>query len=240
MRSGSGEVRFESAVIAYDVVRSAKRRRTIAIALDTGRVVVRAPLRSSDAEIAAIVGKRAAWILKRLAAPYAAPLIFADGATFPFRGVPGALEIKVTISEGRRSSVRWTAPVLEVAVPAAEVAARGDEAVRRAVIRWLAARALEAVQSGIDTWAPRVGALPTRVFVRDQRTRWGSCSSDGSLRFNWRLALIAPELVEYVVVHELCHIRQANHSPAFWALVRSVLPDADGRRKRLRELGPIP
>ena len=76
-----------------------------------------------------------------------------------------------------------------------------------------------------------------RVLVRDQKTRWGSCSSDGTLRFNWRLAMLDPELVESVVVHELAHLDVMNHSPAFWKVVLRAMPDAKERGKRLREAG---
>jgi predicted metal-dependent hydrolase len=92
-----------------------------------------------------------------------------------------------------------------------------------------------AVGEAVGRLAPTIGATPARWAVRQQKRRWGSCSADGTLRFNWRLAMLPPDLVEYVVVHELCHLRHANHSPAFWAAVEGALPSAAGLRKRLRE-----
>jgi hypothetical protein len=75
-------------------------------------------------------------------------------------------------------------------------------------------------------------------MIRNQRRRWGSCSADGTLRFNWRLVMAPPAIIEYVVVHELAHLRVPNHSPAFWAEVARFIPDYKARRTALRQLGP--
>lgn len=77
----------------------------------------------------------------------------------------------------------------------------------------------------------------TRVTIRDQKTRWGSCSSKGTLSFNWKLYLAPPQCLDYVVVHELCHLVEMNHSPAFWSLVESIMPDYRTWKKWLRENG---
>lgn len=84
-------------------------------------------------------------------------------------------------------------------------------------------------------FAARMGVTYGRITIREQKTRWGSCSSKGNLNFNWKLVLTAPELLDYVVVHELAHRREMNHSSAFWALVATEIPDYQERRRRLRE-----
>ncbi len=86
-------------------------------------------------------------------------------------------------------------------------------------------------------YAPLLGVTYSRITIRDQKTRWGSCSSKGTLSFNWRLMLAPPKILDYVVVHELCHLREMNHSPRFWALVASILPDYKESRKWLKENG---
>ena len=78
-------------------------------------------------------------------------------------------------------------------------------------------------------------ALPIWITIREQKTRWGSCSSKGNLNFNWKLVLLAPELLDYVVVHELAHRREMNHSKDFWKIVEAELPDYRERRRRLKE-----
>ncbi|MBP7811292.1 MAG: M48 family metallopeptidase [Candidatus Moranbacteria bacterium] len=75
----------------------------------------------------------------------------------------------------------------------------------------------------------------TTLTIRDQRTRWGSCSAQGALSFNYRLVFLSPRLAEYIVAHELCHLREHNHSPRFWALLETILPGASLRRQELRD-----
>jgi len=73
-----------------------------------------------------------------------------------------------------------------------------------------------------------------RISIRDQRTRWGSCSKSGGLNFNYRLVFLPPELIDYLIVHELCHLKELNHSPAFWNIVSQQIPDFKKRRQTLR------
>ena len=106
-----------------------------------------------------------------------------------------------------------------------------------AEIRGLAERALELIPPRVAHFAPLVGVTFGRITVRAQRTRWGSCSSSGNLNFNCLLALVPPTVLDYVVVHELCHRLEMNHSPRFWQEVGRVMPDYEEHKKWLRENG---
>jgi len=96
----------------------------------------------------------------------------------------------------------------------------------------------ELVAMLIEDEAPELGVEPKRVQIRDQRSRWGSCSTRGTLSFNWRLVLAPFEVLDYVVVHELCHLREPNHSRRFWKLVEQRRPDWRAQRDWLHEHGP--
>lgn len=83
-----------------------------------------------------------------------------------------------------------------------------------------------------------MGVQYNRIYIKEQKTVWGSCSAKGNLNFNWKLILTGPDQLEYVVVHELAHLKEMNHSPAFWREVEKVLPDYRERRRRLKEFRP--
>ena len=92
------------------------------------------------------------------------------------------------------------------------------------------------VNARIEHWNAYYGFPVGRVSIRDQKTRWGSCSKKGNLNFNYRVAHLPPVLVDYIVVHELCHLREFNHSKQFWALVRETVPDYVARRQALKQI----
>lgn len=89
----------------------------------------------------------------------------------------------------------------------------------------------------VSHYAHMLGVTYGKISIRDQKTRWGSCSGEGNLSFNWRLILAPPDVLDYVVIHELCHRKEMNHSKEFWALVESLMPEYKERRKWLRENG---
>jgi predicted metal-dependent hydrolase len=94
-------------------------------------------------------------------------------------------------------------------------------------------RARAIVHERVAHWAPQIGVTPGRIAIRDQSTRWGSCSTKGNLNFNYRVVHIPVELVDYVVVHELCHLIEFNHSERFWSHVRTHLPSYELHKKAL-------
>jgi predicted metal-dependent hydrolase len=96
----------------------------------------------------------------------------------------------------------------------------------------------ELVAMLVDEEAPAIGVAPARIQIRDQRSRWGSCSTRGTLSFNWRLVLAPFDVLDYVVVHELCHLREPNHSRRFWRLVEQRRPEWRAQRDWLHEHGP--
>lgn len=97
----------------------------------------------------------------------------------------------------------------------------------------------ELIFSRLERFAPLLKVGWSSVAIRDQKTRWGSCSKGGILSFNYRLAFLPSELLDYIIVHELCHLKELNHSVRFWKLVEGILPDYQLSRKKLKKIGPL-
>ena len=228
-------VRFGNTTIEYNVRRSRRRRKTIQITVDRDGVHVAAPVAASDRKLRSIVRKRAAWIKTQQAALRSTPeQRFADGATIAYfgRDTPMLFEPGQT----KRASVRLDGAEFRVSVPTDLPELEHHDKCRVAFIDWYRNRAAEHLPTVVDRWWPQLGRGGTStILIRNQRRRWGSCTADGTLRFNWRVMLLEPPLVDYIVVHELAHLTHMDHSPAFWALVNRTIPDAQDRRKRLRE-----
>lgn len=224
--------------ISYSVVRSRQRRRTVSIGIEPGgAVVVRAPQRTTLAEIQVVVLKHARWIARRLEQVQAvASRRLVEGSPLLFLGYPFRLSIGVAAA--RRASVALVGRDLTVRVPEQWAADEHEPGIRAALEGWYRIRAADRLPRRVARWADLVGATPTAVLVRDQRRRWGSCSRDGTIRLNWRLVMAPLGIIDYVVVHELAHLRVPNHSPAFWAEVARALPDFSVRRGALNRLAP--
>ena len=236
--AGRGSVRFGSTTIEYEVRRSERRKKTVQITIDGGGVQVLAPAATPDKELQAIVRKRAAWILNHStdSALEAVPKRFISGETLPYLG--RNVKLIVEPADVPAPEVQFDHWRFRVLIPDGLKEEERYQRIRRVVVGWYRARAAGRIQSGVQRWWPRLGnGAEPKILIRDQRQRWGSCAPDGTLRFNWRVMMLEPSLVEYVVVHELAHLSINNHGADFWRLLAGVLPDVEHRRRRLREVG---
>ena len=236
--AGRGSVRFGSTTIEYEVWRSERRKKTVQITVDGGGVQVLAPAATPDKELQAIVRKRAAWILNQAtdAALEAVPKRFISGETLPYLGRNVKLIVEptdVTVPQVRFDHWRF-----RVSIPEGLEGGERYKLIHRAIVDWYRGRADERLRSSVQRWWSRLGnGGEPKILISDQRLRWGSCAPDGTLRFNWRVMMLEPSLVEYVVVHELVHMSINNHGADFWRLLAGALPDMEHRRRRLREAG---
>jgi predicted metal-dependent hydrolase len=232
-------VQFGSTRIDYSVIRSKRRKKTIQITLDANEgVLVAAPLRAAAKVVEDVVRRRAGWIVRKSTESVlcARPKQFVSGESLPYLG--RQVRLFVEHDSSRRVDVRFDHWSFRIGVPAH---LNGDDrrpAIAKAVAVWYRRRAQARLEARVERWAGIIGCPTPRVLTRDQRQRWGSCGPDGTLRFNWRIVMAEPALIDYVVVHELMHIRIRNHSQGFWAAVAGAMPDFKLRRKRLRETGP--
>ena len=235
-----GEVsqeRFQQ-VVDYTVRRSARRRKTVQISVVDGNVIVAAPKRTPSRELDRIVRDRIPWIMRKLSeeARKPAPPQFVTDEKLPYLGED--VSLSATLSHDPKPSVRLARRRLQVSVPADVVDEQRTDAIRTALAAWFRERAAETLPDIVKRWLPSLGGDgPTRILIRNQKQRWGSCSADGTLRFNWRVIMLPPELIDYIVVHELAHLTHQNHSREYWDHVTAAMPDAIQRRKALREAG---
>ncbi len=232
----TGVARCGADTIEYRIRRSARRTRTILISVDRDGVQLAAPLDTEDEELRALVVRRAPWIRKKLrdVADAPPPLRFVSGETVPYLGRTIPLTCR---QDGAAPQVRFDGSRLRISVPAGLAGEERFTTARDAIVAWYRARAAERLPAEVEAWWSRLGSgPPPPVLVRDQRKRWGSCGSDGVIRLNWRLVMLDDSLIEYVVVHELSHLRVRNHSPAFWQLVERSIPDTAQRHGRLKEI----
>ena len=233
-----GLVRIGGTDIEYEVRRSARRKKTVQITVDGARVQVSAPNTTPESDLQAIVRKQAGWILRNAqeAALKPIPKRFVSGETLPYLGRNVRLIVKV--ADVPTQEIRFDHWRFHILVPEGLEGEDRYQRIRRAVVEWYKARAADRLRSGVQHWWPRLGnGGEPKLLIRDQRQRWGSCAPDGTLRFNWRVMMLKPSLVEYVIVHELVHLSVNNHSDDFWRLLSSVLPDVAQRRRQLRESG---
>ncbi len=231
--------------VAYRFVRC--KRRSIGFVIHPEGLVVRAPQWVSIAQVEAALRERSAWILTKLretqerqAQVLAQQPAWADGSVFPLQGQLITLRCG---PQGEGLASAWPAwpGVLEageLVLPAKwqrKGQAPSQEALRMAVLGWVRSEAHGYFVSRLDHFAPQLAVRWTQLGLSQARTRWGSARQDGAIRLNWRLMHLAPDLIDYVVVHELSHLRVMNHSPQFWRTVAGVLPDVQNLRRRLRE-----
>jgi predicted metal-dependent hydrolase len=192
------------------------RRYTLRIQATTREVVLTIPPRGTVKEASAFAQKHGGWIAARLGRlPEAAP--FTDGGLLPLRGVPH----RITHRRSARGTV-WTElgengePLLCVAGQAPHLDRRIGDFLRREAKRDLAA--------ATSRYAAALGLSFKRITVRDQSSRWGSCSTNGMLSFSWRLILAPSQVLDYLAAHEVAHLLEMNHSPRFWRLVQRICP----------------
>lgn len=212
--------------VQYILHRSHGRRR-ISLSVDERGLRVGAPLRASLREIESVLHDHARWVIRKLAdwrdrRPPARR--WTSGETLAYRGLPLTLEVAHGASQVVLADTR-----LQVHAPDTSAAA-----VAALALHWLRARALEHFHLRTEHFRPRVTLEPVGIKLSNARSRWGSCHASGRISLNWRLIHLPQHLIDYVVVHELAHLREMNHSPRFWAVVGGVIPDYAARRREIR------
>jgi len=224
------EVVFDRSIYLVRVRRHRQARRyTLRIQAATREVVLTIPPRGTLKEAREFAEKHGGWIAARLGRlPVAAP--FAHGVKVPLRGVPH----RIAHRSGERGTV-WT----ETRESGDKViCVAGDyEFIDRRVHDFLKREARRELQQSATEYAQALGVRVKRLSIRDQSSRWGSCTSAGSLSFSWRLILTPPFVLDYLAAHEVAHLVEMNHSPRFWRVVARVCPSVERAKKWLDTYG---
>jgi predicted metal-dependent hydrolase len=212
--------------VDYVLVRR-RGRRGVGLKVDGHGLTVSAPSSWPLPRIEAVVRESERWIVRKVAewsARRVPPMSWVEGARLPWLG--GGLELQ--LGRGSRS--------MAAALPGAlRVVTRdgSQEAIRRAVTAWYRKAARKVLVARVNELAARAGIAAPKVLVSSAMARWGSCNTQREVRLAWRLVKAPPELIDYVICHELAHLRHMNHSAAFWAEVERQLPGHAALRKRL-------
>jgi hypothetical protein len=222
--------------IHYRLLPGTERRTTDIVIERDGVITVRPPRHMAPEQIDATVLSKRMWIYRNLAEwrdLNASGVVreWVNGETFPYLGSSYQLQLvaqqdePLKLKDGRFSLLR---SLVEHA---------GAPAAREAFEAFYAAKGLERIQRRVAYFAPRVGVAPGAIHVREIGFRWANCQPSGDLHFHWKCAMAPLTVIDYIVVHELCHLHHRDHSDAFWNEVDKVLPDYLDRKEWLRARG---
>lgn len=227
---------FGDSVIEFHPLYSA-RRKTVEIAVEApGRVVVTAPEGRTDEELIALVSKKARWITQQLYDMRAirfqpAGRQMVNGESLLYLGRNYRLDLQIDETQAK-TTVKLDHGIFVI---------RGNSIdpslIRKSLVAWYKEKGLIQIERRVKYFSPRLGVKLTEVHVKEQRKRWGSCTADGALLFNWRSVMAPSPVLDYIVAHELCHLIEHTHSARFWSTLRAVMPHFEARKKWLRENG---
>ena len=235
-------LRLSGCDVAYEFKRG--KRRTIGLSVGPEGLSVRAPRWTPLGEVEAFLHEKSGWVIDKLRASREragaldrAKTTWADGAEFDFLGQRVRLVLDPAHDFDQVGAVLETDETGSLSTLRLGLAKSAGEAqIRDAAQAWLMRQAERVFSESLQRFAPQLGVAYTRLRLSSAGTRWGSANVDGTIRLNWRLIHLKPEMIDYVVVHELSHLRHMDHSPQFWDVVASVMPDHMERRKALRKV----
>jgi predicted metal-dependent hydrolase len=226
-------IQLADKLISYTLKRS-PRRRSIGLRIDDAGLTVSMPLRASEKWLHSVLQEKAHWVVDKLnnwQSKKSVPQQWLDGSPILFRGETFTLRVIPSL---------FAAPPQlhggELIVHAVDRTSQA--AIEKAVTRWYRREAEQVFKECVEHFAPLMQVAPREVKLSSARTQWGSCTSRGVVRLNWQLVTMPLHLIDYVVVHELAHLVEMNHSAAFWAVVEGACPDYAKCRGELRKWSP--
>jgi predicted metal-dependent hydrolase len=218
--------------IQYQLER--RNRRTIGLKITEDGLVVHAPKRIFDFQLQKVLKQKANWVAKKLEARrknYLPPVNWANNEVLQFLGHD--ITLLITANPKNRQ------PVFDQNKLSISLQKSNDiEAVKRKAIQWYKKQAMQDFGRRLEIFSTKLGVPTPPLRLSNAKSRWGSCTSKGDLRLNWRLLQAPPHIINYVICHELAHLKEMNHSAKFWAVVGSIFPDYKKAEKELKAISP--
>jgi predicted metal-dependent hydrolase len=231
-------VQYGNRKIDFEIKRG-NRKRTVAIEVNAAaKVTVLAPRDLNEEKIWELVRKKAGWIIERQQKiTIKAPDLnkeFVSGEAFPYLGREYRLKIIRAASE-KVGKCEFDNGRFRIEIAPNLTDENRKIAVKEALLGWYLKKAEEKILGRIHCYSGQLGRRPEFIEIKSQKKRWGSCSSAGVIRLNWKIIMAPFSILDYVIVHELCHLIYPHHSPHFWQKVQSILPDYKRRRELLKQ-----
>ena len=218
--------------LSIQVVRSKRRRKTSSIIISNGLVKVVVPNQISDFTIKELINKRISWIRKKLQdESNIMPIVvkeYVDGESFTYLGNNYQLKSFV----GSVTSVKVTSDCIYVSLPKIS-----KENIKSILEHWYEEKAIKILTEKTNSYAKIIGVSPTTISVGDFKSKWGSCSIEGKISYNWKIIIAPHKILDYIVIHELCHMLEHNHSKEYWRHVNTYCNDFKECRKWLKQNG---
>ena len=229
-------VRIADRDINYSV--SYQKRKTIQlkiIALD--RIVITAPPKTTQSDVEKILYSKVKWITKHMLhyqeiAENPLNDSVSHGSQLLFMGVPHELIFEHATNNA--PSIKCEPKIIRLKLINCE-----ETVIRSHLKTWYKEQAFQLLSSLTAQWSQKLGVKPKRIVIKDQKTRWGSCSSLGNINYNWRIIMAPTEVIDYLIVHELCHLKIPNHSNNFWQMVGIYVPNFKACRNWLKVNGNL-
>ncbi|MFA5523427.1 MAG: SprT family zinc-dependent metalloprotease [Tissierellales bacterium] len=231
----------QNRTIHYNIVRT--KRKTIGISIDmTGKVKVSVPLYIAEKQIVEIVEKKTNWIIKKLGVveeikKNVVIRKLVNGEKLLYLGKE--YELRIVEKDQSEVKVTFQNEAIIVYLPKGIKNDSKKQSIKKELIIWYKKSFSKLVKERIKDYSSRLNVTPCKVVIKEQKTRWGSCSAKGNINLNWRLVMAPISIIDYVIVHELCHMKVMNHSKSFWKEVELIIPDYIERRRWLKENGHL-
>ena len=223
----------------YKIIRRLRRRTTSICVKADNTMIVSVPTLLSQKKIALLVRDKSDWIRRRFRLNHEMrerfrPKQSVDGEAFPYLG----RNYRLKLIEGKLEPARLSRGRLVVQIPPLDSGELRTAHIVEQLTDWYQKQALNHLTEKTEYFAESIGVTPAEIRVKSYKSRWGSCHVDGRIFYNWRIIMAPHAVVDYLVVHELCHLIHHNHSQVFWQQVESSMPDYRAARAWLKENGP--